>query len=84
MTENEVLKKIMFALIKANDNYKKAFMSMLEDYVRDGVNKVYVHSFCEICPLQKSQAGGCSKDLGKDYTDTCAEEIFKRYVENTK
>lgn len=68
-----------------NDQLKAAFMDLLSDYTQNGVDHVYVDSFCQICPLQKHQWGGCSKDLNLDYDyNTCDEEIFKWYVEKSK
>ena len=63
---------------------KVAFMSLLGDYVSNvKFGNCYNDTFCEVCPLQKHQWGGCSKDLNTDFdTGTCAGEIFKFYVEN--
>ena len=71
-----------------NDNekkYKTAFMNLLGDYVSDTKSEnVYVDSFCERCPLQKKQTGGCSLNLNTDYSYvTCAEGILKWYLENS-
>ena len=60
---------------------KAAFMNLLDDY---GNDHLYVHcnSFCEICPLRA--AGKCSGDNGDYEHDTCAEEIFKHYLEEVE
>ena len=63
--------------------YKAAFMSLLSDYASNIVDSVYIDSFCQVCPLQKHQWGGCSLGLeDKDAPDTCREQIFNCYVEN--
>lgn len=66
------------------DKSKAAFMNLLGDYVCNAkFGNCYNDTFCEVCAL-KDPWGGCSKDLNKDFAhDTCAEEIFKFYLENS-
>ena len=59
---------------------KVVFMS---DYVSNAkFGNSYNDTLCELCPLQEHQWGGCSKDLSKGF-DTCIEEMFKFYNENS-
>lgn len=85
MSENDFLKQVMFALLEENRKYKAAFMSLLgDDVCNSKFGNSYNDSYCEVCALQKIKFGGCSKDLNTDFAhDTCAEELFKYYVENT-
>ena len=81
-------RNLLKILSDAQGNEKKskaAFMSLLGDYVCNSkFGNSYNDTFCELCPLQKHQWGGCSKDLNTDFDyGTCAEEIFKFYLENS-